>query len=362
MEVMEKLKEHKEEVDKRLSKYFNEKLQHAVMQSESIEYVKELSEIIKEFNLRGGKRLRPSFIVEGYKCVGGTDIEAIYDASLAIETMEGFLLIHDDVMDQDDLRRGGKTVHKIYREWYKNKLGGPEEKAVHFGNNIAINAGDIVETFGPEIIANSSFPDELKIKAIKEYTKLSRYTGYGQVLDIIVGQLPLDNVTEQQVLTVHTFKTALYSVIGPLQIGAVLGGANQEQIDLMEKFGKPLGVAFQIQDDLLGMFGDEQKLGKAADSDIKEGKRTLLTLKAYQNGTQEQKEKIMKVLGNREATKEEIQELRNIVKETGSYDYSKEKAINLVKEAKEAINNSNFTQEGKNYLLGIADYLINREI
>lgn len=362
MDVMEKLKGHKEEIDRRLSKYFNEKVEHAVKESESISYANEMAENIREFNLRGGKRLRPSLIVEAYKCVGGSDMDAIYDACLAIETMEGFLLIHDDIMDKDELRRGGKTVHKIYREWFQERIRGSDEEAKDFGNNIAICAGDIVETMGPELIVKSNFPADLRLRAIEEYALISRYTGYGQVLDIIVGNLPIEKVEEKQVLTVHKFKTSIYSVMGPLKLGTILGNGSDEHMGKMMEFGEPLGIAFQIQDDLLGMYGDVKKLGKAADSDIKEGKRTLLTVNAYKNATPGQRERIKKTLGNRNASKEEIQELRDIVKETGSYDYSKKMAIDLANKAVKSMKDYEFPNaEGKEYLLGIADYLIKRD-
>jgi len=361
MNAIEKLKEHKQEVDKRLSKYFHEKIEHAVKESESIEYIDELSEHIREYNLRGGKRIRPSFVVEGYRAVGGKDIDSIYDAALAVETMEGYLLIHDDMMDRDDLRRGGKTVHAIYREWFKNRFNENEKEAEHFGDTIAICAGDIVETFGTELIARSNFPAELKIKAIQKYNFIARYTGYGQVLDTIVEELPPEKVTEKHVLTVHKFKTSLYTITGPLQIGTILAGGTPEQLNIMEEYGKNLGVAFQIQDDILGIYADEKKLGKPVGSDLKEGKRTLLILKALEKGTPEQQQKLKSLLKKQDITPEEVKEAQDIIRDTGSLDYSKQLAVQYANKGIEAIKNTNFEQEGKEYMLGIADYLINRE-
>ena len=361
MNAIEKLKGHKQEIDKRLSKYFHEKLGHAVTESESIEYITELSEHINEYNLRGGKRIRPAFVVEGYRAVGGKDFDAIYDAALAIETMEGYLLIHDDMMDRDDLRRGGKTVHRIYREWFKEKLNGDDKEAEHFGNSLAIDAGDIVETFGPELIATSNFPAERKIEAIKRYTTITRYTGYGQALDLIVDKLPINEITEKHVITIHKFKTSLYTITGPLQIGVILAGGTKEQQSIMEQYGENLGIAFQIQDDLLGVYADEKKLGKPVGSDLKEGKRTLLILKALEKGTPEQQARLKSFLGKQDITPEEVKEAQEIIKETGSLDYSKQLAIDYAKKGIQAIENADFNQEAKEYLLGIADYLINRE-
>ena len=361
MNATEKLKEHKQEVDKRLSKYFHEKLEHAVTESESIEYITELSKHINEYNLRGGKRIRPAFVVEGYRAVGGEDIDAIYDAALAVETMEGFLLIHDDMMDRDDLRRGGKTVHSIYREWFKKEFNGNDKEAEHFGDSMAIDAGDIVETFGPELIATSNFPAERRVEAIKKYAVITRYTGYGQALDLIVEKLPVEKVTEKHVLTVHKFKTSLYTITGPLQIGVILAGGSKEQQGIMEQYGENVGIAFQIQDDILGIYADEKKLGKPVGSDLKEGKRTLLILKALEKGTPEQQEKLKSFLGKQDITPEDVKEAQKIIEETGSLAYSKQLAIDYAKKGIQAIENADFNQEAKEYMLGIADYLINRE-
>ncbi len=359
--AVERLLAHKEEIDRRLSKYFNEKVQHAVTASETIEYVKELAERIKDYNLRGGKRIRPAFVVEGYKAVGGKDLDAIYDAALAAETMEGFLLIHDDVMDRDEVRRGGRTVHSIYRDWYLERIDSSLEEAEHFGNSIAVNAGDIVFTLGYELLATARFDPALKVKAIKRYSTIARYTGYGQVLDLIIEKLPVEQVTEKHVMTVHKFKTSLYTVTGPLQIGVILAGGNEDQLKVMEEYGENVGIAFQVFDDILGMFGDEKKLGKPADSDLKEGKRTLLILKAFERADDEQKQKIKNALGNRNLTPEQLEEVRNIIKETGALDYSKQLCLELVEKGKKALDKADLDPDSKDFLVGIADYMVNRE-
>jgi len=362
MDINKKIQEHKKEIDKRLEKYLEKKLKHAIKESEAIDYITELAGYIKEYNLRGGKRIRPTFIIEGYRSVGGKDINSIYDASLCVETMEGFLLTHDDVMDRDDMRRGGKTIHKIYEEWFLKNIKKDKKEAEHFGNTMAIDLGDIMETFGPEILASSNFPEQRKIEAIKKYTTMSRYTGYGQALDLIVEKLPLEKVTEKHIITVHKFKTSLYTITGPLQIGVILAGGTKHQQKIMEKYGENLGIAFQIQDDLLGIYADEKKLGKPIGSDLKSGKRTLLVIKALEKATQKQKEKLKKLIGKKDITNQEIEEAKKIIKDTGSYDYSKKLAVEYAQKAIQAIEKEKLEQEGKEYLLDIAEYLIKKKL
>ena len=357
MDAIARLKEHKSVIDKKLEAYLEEKKRHAV---ELGAYTQEMMGFLKEFNLRGGKRLRPAFVVEGYRCVGGTDMDAIYYASLASEIMEGYLLIHDDVMDQDDVRRGGPSVHKVYRDYHTKQFGG--EGASHFGESMAIIGGDILESMGVDVLANSAFPEANKVKAMGKYAKIVRYTGYGQLLDILSEELPIEKVTEEHVLTVHKLKTSMYTIEGPLHMGALLGGATQKQLDAFTAYGIPLGQAFQLQDDMLGLFGNAEKLGKPVDSDLKEGKRTLLILKALEKANKKEKAEILAALGNKSVTPAQVDRVRVIVKSTGSFDYSKQLAAKLAAEARGAVANSKFEKDGKDYLLGIADYLINREV
>ncbi len=357
MDAIAKLKEHKAIIDEKLEAYIEKKKGHAL---EINAYANEMMGILKEFNLRGGKRLRPAFVVEGYRCVGGTDMDSIYYASLASEIMEGYLLVHDDVMDLDDVRRGGKSVHCTYREYHKKNFSG--EGAQHFGESMAIIGGDVLETLGIDVLATSNFPDALKVKAMQKYATIVRYTGYGQLLDVLSEELPIDRVTEDHVLTIHKMKTSMYTIEGPLQMGAMLAGAGDAELKMFSDYGVPLGQAFQLQDDMLGLFGKEEKLGKPVDSDLKEGKRTILILKALESANDNERKDVMSALGNESVTPEQVEIVRDIVRSTGSYDYSKQLAAKLAEQARVAVAESTFVDEGKGYLLGIADFLINREV
>ncbi len=357
--AIKKLKEvHKPEIDKRLKAALEKERMY--IPNDHPLFHDTLDKLI-DFNLRGGKRLRPAFIVEGYRCVGGKDMDAIYDASLVIEGSEAWLLIHDDIIDDDTLRRGKPTMHMMYIEDLKKK-DLPDELRRHMGMSLAIIAGDLQAALTYEWLVNSNFPAELKEKAIKRYNHVLRLTSYGQVLDVMAETVPPEQVKEEDVLLIHSLKTSAYTLWGPLQIGAILGGATDKQLEVFYRYGHPLGIAFQLQDDILGLYGDVKKTGKPAHSDLKEGKRTLLIIKALENATPEQKRELLRILGNKNLTDEDAEIAREIVRETGSLDYNRELARKLAEEGMKAVEDADFDPEGKEYLLGIAEFLINREV
>ncbi len=357
--AIKKLKEvHKPEIDKRLKnaleaerKRFPEK--HEVFDQEI--------DTLLDFNLRGGKRLRPAFVVEGYLAVGGKNLDAIYDASIAIEGSEAYLLIHDDIIDDDSLRRGKPTVHVMYMNFLKT-IGVPEEKLKHMGQALALVTGDIQAILDYDWLMRADLPDGRKVKALLKFNDVLRLTNYGQLLDIMLELRPVEEVKESDVLLVHSLKTSAYTIWGPLQIGAILGGGDQKVLDGFYNYGKPLGIAFQLQDDILGLYGDVKKTGKPAHSDLKEGKRTLLIIKALENADENQKKDLLRVLGKKDLTDEEAEIAREIVKETGSLDYNKELARELAEKGLSAIEDLDIEEEPKEYLLGIAEFLINREV
>ncbi|MBU4493102.1 MAG: polyprenyl synthetase family protein [Nanoarchaeota archaeon] len=345
------LKLYKEKIELRLRNFLDEKIAEAEKISNSS---REIMQYIKEFNLRGGKRIRSILIIMAYKSLGGKNENAIIDIAVSAELMNSFLLIHDDIIDDDELRRGGPTMHRIYAKKYKS-YDNPKK----FGESMAIIAGDILASLGNEIIFKSDFDEEKKIKLLQKFNKVVKLTCYGEIVDVF-SSLRTD-VTEEDISKMHKLKTAIYTIEGPLHMGAIAAGASDEQLKTLTNYAIPLGQAFQIKDDILGMFGSEVKLGKPADSDIKEGKKTLLILKTIENSDKEQKEFIRNALGNKNITKEEMMKIREIVKQTSSLDYSQHLAEKLVKKAKNIIKNSDFEKHGKDFFLKIADYIIKRD-
>lgn len=348
------IQKYQNEINRRLELFFNRKIEGA---SEISSDIREVIVNAKEYTMRGGKRLRPIFLIYGYKCFDNSNIDKIIDVSISVELMQSYLLIHDDIMDEDDLRRGKPTFHVVYKNIGEQKFR--RNKSFRFGENIAIVTGDILEAFGEEIIANAPFSGELIKKALIKYTEIVKNVNYGQLLDIM-SEMKKD-VTEKDILLLYKLKTASYTIEGPLHIGAILGGATNKDLEILSRYAIPLGLAFQVKDDILGLFGSEKKIGKPVGSDLSEGKKTLLILCALKNADKESKKYINDVLGKSEITVEEINNVIDIVTKTGSLDYSLKLIKEYTKEAIRNIKNSDFKDEAKEFLIAIADYIGKRE-
>jgi len=345
---------YKNLINSRLETFFNKKIEEGSKISNDI---REIIINAKEYTMRGGKRLRPIFLIYGYKCLTDININAIIDVSISVELMQSYLLIHDDIIDEDELRRGKPTFHTIYKNMCEHKFG--KNKSSRFGENIAILTGDLLEAYGEEILANAPFRSERIKKALIKYAEIVKNVNYGQILDVISEMKK--KVTEEDILLIHKLKTASYTIEGPLHIGAILGGANDADLQVLSRYAIPLGLAFQIRDDILGLFGSEEKIGKPVGSDLREGKKTLLVLYALKRAEEEEKRYINQALEKDEITMEEINHIRDIVIKTGSLDHSLKLIKKYTREAIENIKNSDFRDEAKEFLIAVADYIGKRE-
>jgi geranylgeranyl diphosphate synthase, type I len=354
MQVQDTIKHYKSLVDARLRAFLKQRLDRS--QNVAPAAVEMLEHLI-EYNMRGGKRVRPILVIFGYKALGGRDERAIIDAAIAVELMEAFLLVHDDIMDQDELRRGYLTMHKIYENRCRKRY--PRTDAKRYGESMALIAGDILSIMGVEALLASEFPLKNKLAAIDKFNRAVINTCFGQVLDLH-SEIE-DSVTESDISRVHELKTAIYTFEGPLHIGALLAGAKHTDLSVLSCYAIPLGKAFQLQDDILGLFGTQQKIGKPVGSDIREGKRTLLIIKALENASSLEQAYINKCLGNPKLSPKDIARLQEIMVSSGSLEYSKTLIKNFIGEAKAVIERSKTRREGKEFLLGLADYLQKRE-
>jgi geranylgeranyl diphosphate synthase type I len=350
MNPIDALNTFKQKLDPRLKKYLDEKVAEA---QEIDPQAAELVRAVRRMVLSGGKRLRPAFMYYGYKAAGGRDEEAIIYTCQAIELLHAYLLIHDDIIDNSDLRRGQPTIHKVF----ENRIITIEDR--NFGVAAAILAGDYASAFAQEILTRAPFDDHAIRRARKILDQLLLEVIAGEFVDVLSGIKPQSSFGEQELIL--EYKAARYTIVRPLQLGAALANAGDDVFAAFTAYGIPLGKAFQIQDDILGMFGDEETLGKPADSDIKEGKKTYLILKAYEEANDTQKAILDHVVGNKNARDDEIESVRQIVKETGADDFAVETARKLIQEAKTAFENVELEKEAQDYLLGIADYMLNRE-
>ena len=302
--------------------------------------VKELYEASYYLFKAGGKRLRPLMLVCSSDLVGGDRKRAIL-AGTAVEVLHTFTLIHDDIMDQDNLRRGMPTVH------------------VKYGIPMAILAGDLLHAKAFQILndALAGLESSKITRAFQIFTESILIISEGQALDMQFENR--QDVTEGEYIDMIRRKTAkLFSASTAL--GALIGGAKEEEVKKLEEFGLLIGIAFQIVDDILGLTANEEELGKPLYSDIREGKKTILVIKALEKASEEEKRLILKNLGNKSASKEELRDTAEIIKK-----YSLEYAYDLANKYYTQAIDKLESVEWKNELAGkalkyIAEFIVKR--
>ena len=200
-------------------------------------------------------------------------------------------------------------------------------------------------------------------KATKQMLRGIANTGFGQAFDVTLEAFM--NWTEEDVIVLHRAKTAIYTYENPLFVGAYLANLPEKVLGILHDYAMNGGVAFQLQDDILGVYGEPEKTGKSADSDLKQGKCTLLVLNALQKGSKEQKEKIMKIWGNWTASREDLDAAKIVIKDCGSYEYNRKMASEYAAKAAktaESLRQLNLNQEAVDYIQGIAEYMVTREV
>ncbi len=355
MDASKTLAEFKKKVDPEIEKYFERIIREAegkdAIVTEALRYVRKII-------LAGGKRLRPAFMYYGYLAAGGREKEKIIKTSIGIELIHAFLLIHDDIIDKDKKRHNLDTVNFRYEKLGKKIFRRTEPE--HFGNSMAVIFGDMVAAMGNQIIFSSDFSPVLVVKALHKLQTIISATVVGQARDIYMEYRK--GTTEKEVLKMYEYKTAKYTIEGPLHLGAILAGADDKLLKTFSAYAIPVGIAFQIQDDILGIFADEKKLGKPVGSDVRQGKYTLLVARAFEKAGGKQKNIIKNILGKNNLTKNELEVFRNIIVETGALDYAQNMAVKLANQGKRAIEKEKINPEAKEFLTGIAEYMVNREL
>jgi geranylgeranyl diphosphate synthase type I len=301
----------KSEVDIRLEQVFDAKIARAGELDS--EYKKLIIETKKQV-LRGGKRLRPALAVLGYKIAGGKKIESMLDAAVALEIFHNYLLIHDDFMDRDDRRHGGLNITGVYKKRLKNKV--PLADLQHAADSQAILAGDICSGLSYEVITQANFDSERKLAAVDRLNQAVFEVAAGQQLDIIASFSK--KVSMRHILKINYYKTAGYSVIMPLQFGAILAGNGTKLHPMMEQYGEGVGIGYQLVDDVIGMFGSERVIGKPVISDLREGKQTLLYFYGIALSNANQKAVLQKAFRNPQADNAMLKNVRKVLEDNGA--------------------------------------------
>lgn len=326
MSLMEKLGRRRTEIDRELE------VALAVGENER------LRTAMKHYPLAGGKRLRPvlSYLVTD-AISGNGRVTVPFGAGL--EILHNFTLVHDDIMDRADMRRGIASVHK------------------KFDIPTAIIAGDALFALGFEEICKLEVDDVLLRIILNDTAVAVREVAEGQQMDMEFEKR--DDVQVREYLTMIDKKTArLYFTAA--RVGAIIARGTIDQIKAMGDCGYLMGVGFQIWDDVLDLEGEEQKTGKAVGGDIREGKRTLMAVYAMNNLKGEEKKRFLSILGNQKATKKMVQEAVDIMHKCGAVSYAKNFALEYIREAKEKTSVLQ-DSEAKDLLLELIDFTVRRE-
>lgn len=355
MTFKHKLGQLKKAIDKQLEKNLDSAITDAskkdILLAEALGQMKKIS-------LSGGKRIRGALLCQAYFGFGGKDRTKIIKAAAAIELVHLYLLVHDDIIDRGNIRHGEMTLNAWFAKKYEKKLG--KVQASHLATSMAIIVGDLLYAMALEMISEAGFAEKNTINAISRLQKVVSNTIIGQSQDINISYD--DKIREEKILKMYENKTAKYTFEGPLQIGALLAGVNDKKIfQKLSDFAIPLGIAFQIQDDMLGVFGSVKEVGKSA-SDIEEGKKTLLVAKAYECADQNQTKQLNAILGKKNVTKKEIRTFQNLLIETGALDYNKEMAEDFFALGKNELEKIIMLPEAKKFLIGMVAYLEQRKI
>ncbi|MEM3040783.1 MAG: polyprenyl synthetase family protein [Nitrososphaerota archaeon] len=288
----------------------------------------------------GGKRIRPFLVLASCELVGGNPEVAVPFAA-AIELVHNFTLIHDDIIDRDKLRRGVATVHTLY------------------GTPMAILAGDTLfaKAFESLMAAAGSVPPKRLLKAVDVMTKATIKVCEGQAMDMEFAHRL--KVSEREYLMMIGKKTAALMVAAS-EMGAIVGGGTPLKVNRLRKAMEAAGLAFQMVDDILGLSADEQKLGKPVGSDIREGKRTLITIYGLNHAGRAERELIFRALGNSDATQEEIREAVDVLTRLGAINYVSLRAEAYRQKAKNELKKFS-PSPVRESLLALVDYIVARD-
>lgn len=313
----------------------------------------------------GGKRLRPALVVTGYQACGGTDFDAVSPLAQAAELLHTYLLIHDDIMDHAELRRGARTVHAELRERHR-AAGWPGDAAEH-GKALAILAGDLAASWAADLVrsARASRPTDAAAVA-RTWALMAAEVIAGQHLEMRLpllarhGELP----TEDELLNVLRLKSGRYSVERPIELGARLAGAASPTLAALAVYGRAVGEAFQLQDDLLGLFGEPGDTGKSVGGDYSEGKYTLLLHRALAAATAADRDWLLAHLGETDAPAEVLDHALALIRATGAQAQIEELITARFQTALAALatlEGAQLTPAGRELFVGLVAYLRERD-
>jgi geranylgeranyl diphosphate synthase type I len=264
--------------------------------------VLEMVSAVRDLCLRGGKRLRPALLVVGYRAADEhAELEPVLDAGVALELLQAYLLIHDDWMDGDLVRRGGPAVHAQLAKRFRSE---------HKGHASGILAGDYAAAVALEALSQVEMKGSVAQSALACFAEMQLDAIAGQQLDLIGGKYDVE--------LAYQLKTGSYTVRGPLRLGAILASASPRTLRALDRFALPIGVAFQLRDDLLGAFGEPKRTGKPLGNDLRVGKRTALLVAGLKRARGKDLRTLKHAVGNASATEAQVRAALTVLETSGA--------------------------------------------
>src|SRR5438045_3646198 len=306
---------------------------------------------LRDLVLAGGKRLRPAFCHWGFVGAGGApDDPMVIDAGAALELLHTFALVHDDVMDGSGRRRGMATVHRAFED--RHAAAGWSGEGRRFGEGVAILVGDLAFVYADILLAAAP------AVAVHVFSELRLEVNIGQYLDLL-GTARRD-ATPELAERICQYKSGKYTIERPLHLGAALAGRFDDLAPSYTAYGMPLGEAFQLRDDLLGVFGDSSLTGKPVGEDLREGKPTALFALTRQRAGGKAADLLARRFGQADLTPEEVVAIQAVMDETGARREIAERIDRLVAESLDAIAAAPIAADARSELIDLANFVAGR--
>ncbi len=298
-----------------------------------------------------GKMIRGSLLLFAHEMFGGKYLQAALQSAAALEIMQTALLIHDDIMDQDEMRRGQISVHTQYKLWAQEKNIASSER---FGENIGICMGDIAFFLSFELLGNLAVPEEIKTQVLSTYSQELSRVGFGQIRDVY-HSMATDEPTAQDILKVYESKTARYTFVLPLVLGAYLAEQSPQVINELTQLGIHIGLLFQLVDDRLSIFGTEKETGKPAGTDISRNNKTLYRYYLLRKSTPVLKKKLQNIFG-KPVTMQDIDDVKNLIPELKIDQIIDSKLAELEEKSITLIQKLTISAENKDALVSLVNF------
>ncbi|MBI4091392.1 polyprenyl synthetase family protein [candidate division WWE3 bacterium] len=319
----------------------------------------ELLAHIKNLIVSNGKKIRPLVTLCTFQMLTGREVKrSEILAAVALELNHQFLLIHDDIADNDKIRYGGKNLYGIYEDYAKERFTGRMITPDRYGLSVSMVAGDLVHNFVYDALNTADFAVQIKNSLYEELTRIIEIAAYGWKDQYDLNLKPVGQVSEKEIIENIKMVTAAYTIEGPMRFGGILSGMlSTKDFNNISEIGVNLGIAHQLKDDLLGLFDS-----KEVASDIKEGKKSLHLAHSYNNSDDSTRKYLDETVGSSAVTKEDIAKIKAIVVKAGSKEYAERTANDYVHKALEALEMLRFKNEFSEVFKDLANFVANRAI